>query len=111
MLAVAIRYALSRWEALVRFIVDGRIDIDSNAVERAMRPIALRPKNYLFAARTRGPSVGLTLRWQPAQQHLRNIVQIIETIEVQFMPDGRFNWYNEILCLVVQPERRKVAPG
>ncbi|NUJ80794.1 transposase [Methylocystis sp. FS] len=49
-LAVAIRYALPRWEALVRFIDDGRIDIDSNAVERAMRPIALGPKNHLFAS-------------------------------------------------------------
>ena len=48
-LAEAIRYALSRWDGLTRFIVDGRIEIDSNVVERAIRPIALNRKNALFA--------------------------------------------------------------
>ena len=40
-LAEAIRYALSRWAGLTRFLDDGRIEIDSNVVERAIRPIAL----------------------------------------------------------------------
>ncbi len=48
-LAEAIRYALSRWEGLSHFIDDGRIEIDSNIVERAIRPIALNRKNALFA--------------------------------------------------------------
>ena len=48
-LAEAIRYALSRWEGLTRFLDDGRIDIDSNVVERSIRPIALNRKNALFA--------------------------------------------------------------
>jgi transposase len=48
-LAEAIRYALSRWEGLTRFIEDGRIEIDSNIVERSIRPIALNRKNALFA--------------------------------------------------------------
>ena len=48
-LAEAIRYALSRWEGLTRFLDDGRIEIDSNAVERSIRPIALNRKNALFA--------------------------------------------------------------
>jgi len=48
-LAEAIRYALSRWKGLTRFIDDGRIEIDSNVVERAIRPIALNRKNALFA--------------------------------------------------------------
>ena len=48
-LAEAIRYALSRWEALCRFLDDGRIDLDNNPVERAIRPIALSRKNHLFA--------------------------------------------------------------
>jgi transposase len=48
-IAEAIRYALSRWDGLVRFLDDGRIEIDSNVVERAMRPIALGRKNHLFA--------------------------------------------------------------
>jgi len=48
-LAEAIRYTLSRWEGLTRFIDDGRIEIDSNTVERSIRPIALNRKNALFA--------------------------------------------------------------
>jgi transposase len=48
-LAEAIRYALTRWEGLTRFLDDGRIEIDSNVVERSIRPIALNRKNALFA--------------------------------------------------------------
>lgn len=48
-LADAIRYALSHWDGLIRFIDDGRIEIDSNVVERSIRPIALNRKNALFA--------------------------------------------------------------
>lgn len=48
-LAEAIRYALSRWEGLCRFLDDGRVEIDSNVVERAIRPITLGRKNHLFA--------------------------------------------------------------
>jgi len=48
-LAEAIRYALSRWDGLTRFLDDGRIEIDSNTVERSIRPIALNRKNALFA--------------------------------------------------------------
>jgi transposase len=47
--AEAIRYALTRWEGLCRFIADGRVEIDSNVVERAIRPLALNRKNALFA--------------------------------------------------------------
>jgi transposase len=48
-LAEAIRYAVSRWEGLTRFIDDGRIELDNNAVERSIRPITLNRKNALFA--------------------------------------------------------------
>jgi len=48
-LAEAIRYALSRWDGLTSFLYDGRIEIDSNIVERSIRPIALNRKNALFA--------------------------------------------------------------
>jgi transposase len=48
-LAEAVRYALSRWDGLTRFLDDGRIEIDSNVVERSIRPIALNRKNALFA--------------------------------------------------------------
>ena len=48
-LAVAIRYALSLWTALTRYRDDGRLEIDNNAAERALRAVALGRKNWLFA--------------------------------------------------------------
>jgi transposase len=57
-LADAIRYALTRWTALCRFLHDGRIELDNNTVERAIRPIALGRKNHLFAG-----SDGGAARW------------------------------------------------
>ncbi|MDR3449898.1 MAG: IS66 family transposase [Alphaproteobacteria bacterium] len=54
--AEAIRYALTRWKALSRFIDDGTIEIDNNAAERAIRPIALGRKNWLFAGSDKGGS-------------------------------------------------------
>jgi transposase len=53
-LAEAIRYTLSRWQGLTRFLEDGRIEIDSNVVERSIRPIALNRKNALFAGSDAG---------------------------------------------------------
>jgi transposase len=53
-LAKAIRYALARWTALTRYVGDGRIEIDNNPVERAIRPIALGRKNWLFAGSDAG---------------------------------------------------------
>jgi hypothetical protein len=52
--AIAIRYALGQWKALVRFCDDGRIEIDNNAAERALRTVALGRKNYLFAGSDAG---------------------------------------------------------
>ena len=48
-LAEAIRYVRSRRDGLTRFLDDGRIEVDSNVVERTIRPIALNRKNALFA--------------------------------------------------------------
>lgn len=47
-IAVAIRYGLKRWTDLGRFLEDGRVPLDNNASERALRPIALGRKNLLF---------------------------------------------------------------
>jgi transposase len=48
-LAKAIRYTLSHWQGLTRFLEDGRLEVDTNTVERSMRPISLGRKNSLFA--------------------------------------------------------------
>jgi transposase len=53
-LAGALRYAVSRWTALARYIDDGRLEMSNNAAERAIRPLALGRKNYLFAGSDEG---------------------------------------------------------
>lgn len=53
-LAVAIRYARNRWQALTRYLDDGRLEISNNAAENQIRPVALGRKNWLFAGSDAG---------------------------------------------------------
>jgi transposase len=53
-LAGAIRYALSRWPALLRYRDDGTLEIDNNAAERSLRAVALGRKNFLFCGSDAG---------------------------------------------------------
>lgn len=66
-LAEATHYALSRWAGLSRFLDDFRVEIDSNVVERAIRPIALNRKNAFFT----GSDVGA--------EHWAVIASLVET--------------------------------
>jgi len=52
--AEAMRYAMNHWDGLRQFLEDGRIELDTNSVERAMRPIILSRKNSLFAGSDEG---------------------------------------------------------
>lgn len=45
----AMAYAYARWDALSAYLYDGKLEIDNNLVENAIRPVALGRKNYLFA--------------------------------------------------------------
>ncbi len=53
-IADVIRYGLNHWNGLIRFLDDGRIELDTNIVERSMRPQALTRKNALFAGHDDG---------------------------------------------------------
>ena len=53
-IAEDIRYGLNHWDGLVRFLDDGRIELDTNIVERGIRPIVLNRKNALFAGHDEG---------------------------------------------------------
>jgi transposase len=53
-IAKDLRYGLGHWEGLIRFLDDGRIELDNNIVERSIRPIALNRKNALFAGSDEG---------------------------------------------------------
>ena len=87
-LAEAVRYALGRWAALSRFLDDGRIDLDTNSVGRAIRPVSLGRKNSLFAG-----SDGGAARWAI-------VASLIETCKLNGIgPDA---WLAAILTLMVE---------
>src|SRR6266404_2083975 len=54
LIAEAIRYGLNHWDGLTRFLDDGRIELDTNIVERSIRPLVLNRKNALFAGHDQG---------------------------------------------------------
>jgi len=60
-LAQALRYSLSRWASLTRYTTDGRLEICNNAAERAIRPLAIGRKNWLFAGSDTGGERAATL--------------------------------------------------
>ena len=53
-LAKALRYVLNRWDAFTLFLDDGRIAIDNNAAERAIKPVVIGRKNFIFAGSDAG---------------------------------------------------------
>jgi hypothetical protein len=55
-IAEDLRYGLNHWDGLTRFLDDGRIELDTNIVERGIRPIVLNRKNALFAGHDEGAS-------------------------------------------------------
>ena len=57
----AIQYALNQWDALCVYPTDGRLDIDNNAAENALRRVALGRKNWLFAGSDQGGHTAATL--------------------------------------------------
>jgi transposase len=70
------RYALSRWAALTRYCDDGRLEIDNNAAERSIRPIATRRSLC-------SPSSSIWEHW--------NLVFEIDATRATSLPDGGGN--------------------
>ncbi|MAX23090.1 MAG: transposase [Phycisphaeraceae bacterium] len=60
-LGTAINYALNNWQALIRYVDDGDLAIDNNAAERAIRPLTVGRKNYLFLGSDNGGRTAATL--------------------------------------------------
>ena len=85
--AEAIRYALNHREGLVRFLDDGRIDLDTNTVERAIRPICLGRKNALFASGDDGGA-----RWAA-------VASLVETCKLNGVDPQRY--FTDLLTRLV----------
>jgi transposase len=69
-LAKAMRYALTRWASFTLFLDDGRVAIDNNAAERALKAVVLGRKNFLFAGSDAGGEI------------LANVMTVIETAKL-----------------------------
>jgi hypothetical protein len=87
-LGKALTYASNQWEALNRYVEDGRLSIDNNAAERALRKVAVGRKNWLFAGSPAGGERAAVLyslvescRMQGIEPHfyLRNVIDRIST--------------------------------
>jgi transposase len=91
-LAEAIRYARSRWAGLTRFPDDGRIEIDSNVVERTIRPIALNRKNALFAGSDGGG------------EHWAIIASLIKTCKLNCVDPHAY--LTDVISKIVNPNSR-----
>jgi transposase len=60
-LAKALTYAINQWDALVRYLDDGRLDLDNNEAERALRGIAIGRRNWMFCGSENGGRTAATL--------------------------------------------------
>lgn len=86
-LAKAIRYMCAHWAGLVRFLDDGRIEVDTNTVERSMRPIALGRRNSLFAG-----SEGGARTWAI-------LASLLQTAKLNGLDP--YTWLNDVLERIV----------
>ncbi|HEU4551045.1 MAG TPA: IS66 family transposase [Rhizomicrobium sp.] len=85
--AKAIRYALNHRDGLVRFLDDGRIELDTNTVERAIRPLCLSRKNALFASGDDGGA-----RWAA-------VASLVETCKLNGVDPQRY--FTDLLTRLV----------
>ncbi len=85
--AKAIRYALNHREGLERSLKDGRVEIDSNVVERAIRPVVLSRKNALFASGDDGGA-----RWAA-------VASLVETCKLNAVEPQRY--FTDLLTRLV----------
>jgi transposase len=91
-LGEALKYIAKYWDGLTRFLDDGRIEIDSNAVERTIRPIALNRKNALFAGHDAGA------------QNWAMLASLIETCKLNAI--GPHAWMSDILTAIVNGHKQ-----
>jgi transposase len=92
-LAQAIRYALNHWSGLVLFLDDGRLELDTNTVERAMRPVALGRKNALFAGADSGG------------KHWALIATLIQTAKLNELDP--LAWLTDVLERIVSGQTKR----
>ena len=94
-LAQAIRYALNHWSGLILFLDDGRLELDTNTVERALRPVAPGRKNPLFAGADSGG------------EHWALVATLIQTAKLN--KRDPLAWLTEVLERIVSGQTKRNA--
>jgi len=92
-LAQAIRYTLNHWDGLILFLDDGRLELDTNTVERAMRPVALGRKNALFAGADSGA------------EHWATVASLIQTAKLNEIDP--LAWLTDVLERIVSGRTKR----
>ena len=85
-----IHYAHNHWHGLILFLEDGRIEVDTNTIERQMRPIAIGRRNSLFAGNEGGAKT-----WAV-------IASLLQTAKLNGLDP--FTWLNDVLTRMVSGE-------
>lgn len=111
-IGTAINYALNRWKYMERYLEDGKLEIDNNLVENAIRPVAIGRKNYLFAGSPQGAewaAILYTLLASAAncghnpEHYLKDVLMRL--------PDQPMNCLDELLPAHWQPQQVGMAQG
>lgn len=110
-LAQAVGYTLPRWTALTRYLADGRLEIDNNAAERSIRPVALGRKNYLFAGSDAGGERAALIYSLIGTARLNDInPQDYLTYVIERIADHPINRVSELLPWNLFAQDRSITP-
>lgn len=100
----AVRYAVNEWEAVCRYVQNGRAEIDNNAAERMMKPICLGRKNYLFCGSEKAAK-NTSLIYSLIKTCKMNVLRLVKYIADVFKKTHR--WRNG-LCVTFTCEYYKI---
>lgn len=93
-IGVAIHYSLQRWKKLSLYITDGKLEIDNNLVENAIRPVAIGRKNYLFAGSHR------------AAQNAAMLYSFLGTCKINNI--NPYEWLEDVLNRIPEHKVKKI---
>lgn len=113
-LAQAIRYALNHWEGLILFLDDGRLELDTNTVERSIRPVTLCRKNTLFAGADSGGrhrTIVMTLIQSAKLNGVEPLAWLTDVLERVVSGTTKRNEFNTLLPWNWKPARDAEAAG
>ena len=108
----AINYACNRWKYMERYLKDGKLEIDNNLVENAIRPVAIGRKNYLFAGSPEGAKWAAIIYslLSSAANCGHNPSEYLKDVLLR-LPDQPLNYLDELLPANWVPQKDGMAKG